>query len=268
MKLTVARREKGGSHPSRTKHEQEVELLSKKMDRARISKNKAKPANSGNSEGSRVKLNSSVNGTEERAEVSKKCRLGRRDLESYSQGQVSGDPEYQRQTAHDQSDLTHGEIMDSLAETLKRREDQITRSINKEFEISRATMTSTLSAYIDREGEITNKLASEYKHRMDEHADEKLDCLRKLRLGFEKYQLTMFTLLEILDKNHLQNLRARRDFEKDIEHLRSNHKIEISRLHEEIEKSTQKFHKIMGNAAREIHKKPSISRQLKSIFKV
>ncbi len=40
----------------------------------------------------------------------------------------------------------------------------------------------------------SNEIVSEYKDRMDEYADEKLNCLGKLRLGFEKYQVDFFVL--------------------------------------------------------------------------
>ncbi|KAF0395544.1 anamorsin [Gigaspora margarita] len=120
---------------------------------------------------------------------------------------------------HD-NDLNHKEIMVTLAESLKKRENQIAKSMDQRFELSRITVTNALGCYIEEEDNITTKVASEYKHRMDEYAEEKRNCLRKLRLGFEKYQLIISDLLEALDKNHSQSMRARRDFEKDIAHIR------------------------------------------------
>ncbi|CAG8453799.1 6245_t:CDS:2 [Scutellospora calospora] len=117
------------------------------------------------------------------------------------------------------------------------------------------------------EDNITTKVASEYKHRMDEYAEEKRNCLRKLRLGFEKYQLIMTDLLEALDKNHSQSMRARKDFEKDIMQIQTVHQSEITRLHEEIEKTTSYFHKTMESAAKEFLQKPSITKQFKSLLK-
>ncbi|CAG8499672.1 13628_t:CDS:2 [Gigaspora rosea] len=143
---------------------------------------------------------------------------------------------------HD-NDLNHKEIMVTLAESLKKRENQVAKSMDQRFELSRVTVTNALGCYIEEEDNITTKVASEYKHRMDEYAEERRNCLRKLRLGFEKYQVS-------LDKNHSQSMRARRDFEKDIAHIQTIHQSEITRLHEEIEKTTSYFHKTMESAAK------------------
>ncbi|RIA94470.1 hypothetical protein C1645_760026 [Glomus cerebriforme] len=160
----------------------------------------------------------------------------------------------------------HGEVMSALAATLKKREIQISKSMDKLFESSVLTITETLSVYLEKEDNIINKIACEYKSRIDEHTDEKLNWLRKLRLGFEKYQLTASTLLEALDKNHSQNLRAKRNFMKDMEQIHSIHQSEIAKLYEEIDKSIEHFHKIMSIAVKETQRKPSFANQLKSLF--
>ncbi|RIB11326.1 hypothetical protein C2G38_116905 [Gigaspora rosea] len=157
--------------------------------------------------------------------------------------------------------------MVTLAESLKKRENQVAKSMDQRFELSRVTVTNALGCYIEEEDNITTKVASEYKHRMDEYAEERRNCLRKLRLGFEKYQLIISDLLEALDKNHSQSMRARRDFEKDIAHIQTIHQSEITRLHEEIEKTTSYFHKTMESAAKEFLQKPSITKQFKSLLK-
>ncbi|CAG8781538.1 25008_t:CDS:2, partial [Racocetra persica] len=162
----------------------------------------------------------------------------------------SNDDQKSSTDLHDKDDLDHKEIMVALAASLKKRENQFSKSMDKRFELSRITVTNALGSYIEKEDNITTKVASEYKHRMDEYAEEKRNCLRKLRLGFEKYQLIMSDLLEALDKNHSQSMRARRDFEKDITHIQTIHQSEITRLYEEIEKTTSCFHKTMESAAK------------------
>ncbi|CAG8556910.1 19447_t:CDS:2 [Cetraspora pellucida] len=162
---------------------------------------------------------------------------------------MSNDDQEPSLDLHD-NDLDHKEIMVALAASLKKRENQISKLMDKRFELSRITITNALGSYIEKEDNITTKVASEYKHRMDEYAEEKRNCLRKLRLGFEKYQLIMSDLFEALDKNHSQSMRARRDFEKDITHIQTIHQSDITRLHEEIEKTTSYFHKTIESAAK------------------
>ncbi|CAG8681435.1 22519_t:CDS:2 [Rhizophagus irregularis] len=142
--------------------------------------------------------------------------------------------------------LNHSEIMSTLAATLKKREIQISKSIDKLFESSIAINTEILSVYLEKEVNIINKIAYEYKNRMDEHTDERLNWLRKLQLGLDKYQMTASTLLENLEKNHSQNLRTRKDFMEDMERIHSIHQSEITKLYEEIDKSTEHFHKVMS----------------------
>ncbi|RHZ72571.1 hypothetical protein Glove_242g71 [Diversispora epigaea] len=188
--------------------------------------------------------------------------------------------------------ITHNknnDIMVSLAAILKKRENQISKSVDKEFEISNSTIISTLSSYIGKDDDISNKIGSEYKHKMDEHAEDKLNNLRKLQLGFEKYQLIKTNLLEALDKNYSHLLRVQRDFEKDMKHMReycallyimvikmeiimeviteTRHQTEITNLYEEIEKYSQHLCKNMENAAKETRRRPSISKQLNSLFR-
>ncbi|KAG9305054.1 hypothetical protein G9A89_007457 [Geosiphon pyriformis] len=165
------------------------------------------------------------------------------------------------------SGIDQTEIMLALAAVLKKRETQIAKSIDNQFEISKTTMIEILKSYLEKEDNITNKIVSEYKTRMDEFAEEKLNCLRKLRLGFEKYQLTTFNLLENLDKNYSQCLRARREFDKDMEQLQHVQEVEMAQLQEEIHNSSEHFHHLLANAAKESSQKPSISKQLQSFFK-
>ncbi|GBC02222.1 hypothetical protein RclHR1_04500010 [Rhizophagus clarus] len=165
-------------------------------------------------------------------------------------------------------ELSHSEIMSELAATLKKREIQISKSIDKLFESSMAINTETLSLYLEKEINIINKITYEYKNRMEEHTDEKLNWLRKLQLGFEKYQLTVSTLLETLEKNHSQNLRARRDFMEEMDRIHSIHQSEVTKLYEEIDKSINHFHKIMSNAVKETQRKPSLTSQLRSLFEL
>ncbi|GES78271.1 hypothetical protein GLOIN_2v1533841 [Rhizophagus clarus] len=153
-------------------------------------------------------------------------------------------------------ELSHSEIMSELAATLKKREIQISKSIDKLFESSMAINTETLSLYLEKEINIINKITYEYKNRMEEHTDEKLNWLRKLQLGFEKYQ------------NHSQNLRARRDFMEEMDRIHSIHQSEVTKLYEEIDKSINHFHKIMSNAVKETQRKPSLTSQLRSLFEL
>ncbi|RGB29556.1 hypothetical protein C1646_672348 [Rhizophagus diaphanus] len=165
--------------------------------------------------------------------------------------------------------LNHSEIMSALAATLKKREIQISKSIDKLFESSIAINTEILSVYLEKEVNIINKIAYEYKNRMDEHTDERLNWLRKLQLGLDKYQLTASTLLENLEKNHSQNLRTRKDFMEDMERIHSIHQSEITKLYEEIDKSTEHFRKVMSISVKETQRKSSFTTsQLKSLFEL
>ncbi|CAG8498636.1 10829_t:CDS:2 [Funneliformis mosseae] len=135
------------------------------------------------------------------------------------------------------------EIMSKLTATLKKREIQISKSMDEKFESSKMAMIEILSVYLEKDDNFTNKIASDYKDKMDEYAEERSNCLRKLLFGFEKYQLTASTLLESLEKTQSNNLRVRGDLEKDLERMRSIHQREMNQLRENIEKLTESFHK-------------------------
>ncbi|CAI2173207.1 385_t:CDS:10 [Funneliformis geosporum] len=161
----------------------------------------------------------------------------------------------------------HREIMSELTATMKKREIQISKSMDEQFESSKMTITEFLSVYLEKEDNFINKIACDYKDKMDEYADERLNCLRKLRFGFEKYQLTASTLLETLENNHSQKMRTRRDFDKDIERMRSIHQLEIKQLCKKIEEFSESFHKTMSIIAKETQRKP-FANELKSILKL
>jgi len=55
---------------------------------------------------------------------------------------------------------------------------------------------------------------------------------------------------------------------KDMEQIRSIHQSEIAKLYEEIDKSTEHFHKIMSIAVKETQRKPLFASQLKSLFEL
>uniref|UniRef100_U9TVN3 Uncharacterized protein n=1 Tax=Rhizophagus irregularis (strain DAOM 181602 / DAOM 197198 / MUCL 43194) TaxID=747089 RepID=U9TVN3_RHIID len=177
------------------------------------------------------------------------------------------EPEKHSSVSLEQDNNFKSEIMSTLAATLKKREIQISKSIDKLFESSIAINTEILSVYLEKEVNIINKIAYEYKNRMDEHTDERLNWLRKLQLGLDKYQMTASTLLENLEKNHSQNLRTRKDFMEDMERIHSIHQSEITKLYEEIDKSTEHFHKVMSISVKETQRKSSFTTsQLKSLF--
>ncbi|CAG8439040.1 8549_t:CDS:2 [Funneliformis caledonium] len=139
------------------------------------------------------------------------------------------------------------EIRSNLKATLKKREIQISNSMDEEFESSKMAMIEILSVYLEKDDYFTNKIASDFKDKMDEYAEERSNCLRKLLFGFEKYQLTASTLLESLEKTQSNNLSVRGDLEKDLERMRSIHQREMNQLRENIEKLTEPFHKT-GNS--------------------
>ncbi|CAG8585881.1 16448_t:CDS:2 [Cetraspora pellucida] len=232
------------------KQKPNVDVVSKTNGKMRVGKTTPRVI-SGSSKVSRIRLNSPTKHVDRRttnpdqAEIHKPkgSRLKATIYPREQDYNMSNDDQEPSLDLHD-NDLDHKEIMMALAE------NQISKLMDKRFELSRITITNALGSYIEKEDNITTKVASEYKHRMDEYAEEKRNCLRKLRLGFEKYQLIMSDLFEALDKNHSQSMRARRDFEKDITHIQTIHQSDITRLHEEIEKTTSYFHKAMESAAK------------------
>ncbi|CAG8551599.1 9210_t:CDS:2 [Ambispora leptoticha] len=157
---------------------------------------------------------------------------------------------------------------------LKKRESKISKSMDTQFEISKSTIIEMMKRYLEKEEKTTNKVANEYKSRMNEHDEQKIGWLKKLQLEFEEYQKETENLLEALEKNYTESLRHRREFDKEIEQILHDQEQEVAQIQEKILDSSQHIRHALAAAAKaifsyysEVSQRPNLNKQLHSLFK-
>ncbi|RUP50640.1 hypothetical protein BC936DRAFT_138312 [Jimgerdemannia flammicorona] len=136
----------------------------------------------------------------------------------------------------------------ALIDALKKREAGVARVVDSQCESTMSDVMERLEGFVSEAYEGFNKTTSHYKQKTSELDEEQAVTLKRLRTGFDKYQMMTGTMLESLDKIETQIGRARKDFEKEMEKMLTTHRAERAQLKAQTDKMCVNYRKRVSGA--------------------
>ncbi|RUS18154.1 hypothetical protein BC937DRAFT_89093 [Endogone sp. FLAS-F59071] len=134
-----------------------------------------------------------------------------------------------------------------IADTLKKRGSEVTRVVDGQCQTTVSDVAERLQGFVDETEQKFDEAISHYKCHTSGLDEEQFAALKRLRTGFDKYQMVTSTLLESLEKIEVQLGRARKEFDKEMGQTQTTHRTQRAQLKSQIDKLCADYRRRVGS---------------------